>query len=87
MPFQGHSQLSLKGHGTEKVSEDWKTINVTPIFKKSKKENPENHRLLSLTLIPGKVMEKLILETVSKHMKYRKVIRSSQNGFRKTSHI
>lgn len=72
---------------TGKVSEDWKKKDVTPIFKKSKKENPKNHRLLSFTLIPGKVIKKLILETVSKHMKYKKVTRSSQNAFRKTSHI
>lgn len=33
------------------------------IFKMGKKEYSGNYRLVSLTLVPGKTMEKLILET------------------------
>lgn len=58
------------------VSEVWKWENVTPIFKKAKKENPRNSRMNSLTSMPRKVIEKLILENISK-----KVIESSQYGF------
>ncbi|KAK4829233.1 hypothetical protein QYF61_002498 [Mycteria americana] len=54
---------------------------VTPIFRKSKQEHPGNYRPVSLTLIPGKVMEQLILETISMHRKDKKIIRSSQHGF------
>lgn len=36
------------------VSEDWKKVNVILTFKKGKKEDLENDRLVSLTLIPGK---------------------------------
>lgn len=39
--------------------------------------------MVSLTLIPGLVMEQLILETVSRHVN-KKVITSSQDGFTKT---
>ncbi|KFV78878.1 hypothetical protein N308_07568, partial [Struthio camelus australis] len=42
------------------VPEDWKKANVTPVFKKSKEEEPGNYRPVSLTSIPGKVMEQLI---------------------------
>ena len=66
------------------VPEDWRKANVTPLFKKGKKEDPGNYRPVSLySSIPGKVMEQLILETISRHMKDRKVIRSSQHGFTK----
>ncbi|PKU48721.1 hypothetical protein llap_1045 [Limosa lapponica baueri] len=47
---------------TGEVSEDWRKTNATPVFKKGKKENLGNYRQGSLTSIPGKVMEQLILE-------------------------
>ena len=64
------------------VPEPGREANVTPVFK-GKKEDPGNYRLVSLTLIPGKVIEQLILQTISRHMKNKKVIWSSQHGFRK----
>ncbi|PKU46105.1 rna-directed dna polymerase from mobile element jockey-like [Limosa lapponica baueri] len=54
-----------------------------PIFKKWKKEDPEKYRLVSLTLIPGKLMEQLILETISCYMHHKKIIRSWQHEFTK----
>ena len=36
--------------------------------KKGKKEDPRNYRPISLTSIPGKVMEQLSLEVISKHV-------------------
>ena len=65
------------------MSEDWKKANVTPVFKKGEKEDPGNYRPVSLTSIPGKVMEQLILEAVSKHVEEKKVIGSSQHEFLK----
>jgi len=59
------------------VPEDWGKANVTPVFKKGKKEDPGNYRLVSLTSIPGKVMEHLILEAIIKQVEEKKVIRSS----------
>ena len=51
--------------------------------RRAKKEDPGKCRQLSLTLIPGKMMEQLILETFSRHAKGKKVIVSSQHGFSK----
>lgn len=62
---------------------DWKKANVTPVFKRSKKKDLENFRLASLTLILRKAMELLILEVISRLMKEKKVIWSSQHGFSK----
>jgi len=51
---------------TGEVPEDWRKASVTPAFKKGKKEDPGNYRPVSLTSIPGKVMEQLILDVMSK---------------------
>ncbi|KGL77232.1 RNA-directed DNA polymerase from mobile element jockey, partial [Tinamus guttatus] len=59
---------------TGKVPEDWKKANVTPVFKKGKKEDPGNYRPVSLTSVPGKVMERLVLAIVSRHMDDKKVL-------------
>ena len=67
---------------TGEVPEDWKKANVTPIFKKGKKEDPGNYRPVSLTSILGKVMEQLILEVINKQVEEKKVI-SSRHGFTK----
>jgi len=61
-------QLSIifeRSWKTGEVPKDWRKASVTPIFKKGKKEDPGNYRLVSLTSIPGKTMEQLILEVAS----------------------
>ncbi|GAB0207550.1 mitochondrial enolase superfamily member 1 [Grus japonensis] len=68
---------------TGEVPEDWRKGNVTPVFRKGKKEDPGNYRPVSLTSIPGKVMEQLILGVISKHVEEKKVIGSGQHGFTK----
>ncbi|PKU40014.1 rna-directed dna polymerase from mobile element jockey- hypothetical protein [Limosa lapponica baueri] len=62
--------------------EDWKKANVTGIINKDK-EDPGNHRAVSLMSVLGKVVEQTILETISKHMKDSKMVGSSQHGFMK----
>ncbi len=39
------------------VPEDWRLADVTPVYKKGRKENVGNYRTVSLTSVPGKVME------------------------------
>lgn len=39
------------------VLADWRLANVTPIFKKGWKDDPGSYRPISLTSVPGKVME------------------------------
>ena len=52
--------------------------NVTPIPEKGKKEHLGNYKLVSLTLVPGKVMEQICLEAIPSYVRDKKVVGNSQ---------
>jgi len=81
MSFLSHSSSSLKGPGEQEKC--LRKASITPIFKKGKKEDPGNYRLISFSSAPGKVMELFILDVLIKQVEEKKVIRSSQHGFTK----
>ncbi|KAK4818855.1 hypothetical protein QYF61_020074 [Mycteria americana] len=68
---------------TGEVPADWRLANVTPIFKKGRKEDPGNYRPVSLTSVLGKLMEQIILSAITRHVENNQGLKPSQHGFRK----
>ena len=54
---------------------------MTVVFKKRKQQNVRSCRMASLTLVPRKVIEQVILEIISKYAKDKKATKTSQRGF------
>eukprot|EP00061_Rhincodon_typus_P003357 g19893.t1 len=51
-----------------RVPEDWKTANVTPLFKKGVRQKTRNYRLISLTSIIGNILESIVKDEISEYL-------------------
>ena len=68
---------------TKTVPEDWRKAQVTPVFKKGPRSNPENYRPVSLTSICCKINEHIIVSQTMKHLEKHKILVDHQHGFRR----
>ena len=60
----------------------WKTATVIPIPKLTNATNPNDLCPISLLPLPGKLLEHLIHDPLTKHLEDNKMISEAQNGFR-----
>ncbi|XP_076437010.1 uncharacterized protein LOC143276409 [Babylonia areolata] len=62
---------------------DWETANVCPVFKKGERYNAENYRPISLTSIPCKLLEHILVSKIMAHCEEHQILCTEQHGFRK----
>ena len=71
-----------KSYETGEIPEDWKKANVTPVYKKGAKHDPNNYRPISLTCISCKLMEHILASSIMQHARTHNILYSLQHGFR-----
>ena len=64
-----------------KLPLEWKTAYVTPIYKKGPKTDPSNYRPISLTSVPCKMMEHIVLHILNEALD--EFLHNRQHGFRR----
>ena len=64
-----------------RLPDDWKSANITAIYKKGNRHIALNYRPVSLTCIACKILESIIREHIINHMKDQKLFSSKQFGF------
>ena len=60
----------------------WKRANIIPVHKKISRQSKSNYRPISLLPIFGKIFEKLLFDTIYKHLCDHSLITPNQYGFR-----
>ena len=63
------------------VPEDWRSANITPVFKKGDRFKASNYRPVSLTSPCCKIQEHIITSNILKHLEDNSILTDCQHGF------
>jgi hypothetical protein len=75
------SEIFIKSYRDRDLPDSWKTANVSPIHKGGSKVEMSNYRLVSLTSIVGKVMERMLRDEILNYLLLNKLINEKQHEF------
>ena len=62
--------------------DSWKYANIQPIFKKENRKIKSNYRPISLLLICGKILEKIVFDQLYAFLNANNLLSRNQSGFR-----
>ena len=77
-----YTQLFQQSYETGELPRSWTHAIVAPIFKKGKRSLPVNYRPVSLTAIPCKIFEHILVSKIWLHLNSHNIITTKQHGFR-----
>ncbi|CAC5419257.1 unnamed protein product [Mytilus coruscus] len=67
----------------DKVPQDWRDINIVPLYKKRDTHLAENNRPVSLTSITCKLLEHIVHSSIMTHFDQQNILCDNQHCFRK----
>lgn len=70
------SMIFAKSWQSGEVPGDWTKVSVVPIFK-GRKSNPGYYQLVSLSSVPGKIIEQILLKAMLRHVEEREIIQDN----------
>ena len=73
--------LFTASFATGQIPDDWRTANITAIYKKGSKTDPSNYRPISLTSIICKIMESIIRDDILNYFLDNGLFSKTQYGF------
>ena len=68
---------------TSELPKEWSLANICPLFKKSGRSLACNYRLVSLTCVPCKLLERIVCSNIMAHLDKYKLLSDRQHAFRK----
>ena len=77
-----YTHLFQQSYNSGVLPKSWTHAIVAPIFKKGKRSLPVNYRPVSLTAIPCKILEHILVSKIWLHLNNYKIITTKQHGFR-----
>ena len=77
-----YTKLFQKSLDEGYVPKQWRTADISPIFKKGERYEPANYRPVSLTSVTSKLLEHIIAKSVMIHLEGNSLLTDSQHGFR-----
>ena len=75
------TEIFKRSFDTGSLPTNWLQAVITPIFKKGDKTDPSNYRPVSLTSVICKILERIIITHIIKHLKANNLNCTQQHGF------